>query len=878
MASVRHAQRSCCSVATYVRNFHPCLKSSHVTQVRLHVKTGGGGNVPPIKSCEFLCGVKQDTPDPINPAVAMRWQRDPEDVNERNGIGSNCYYCERAWYDVCMEYDRDKNACQNVLKKEVSKLQEWRANRHKRIEGMKARKLKGGESAPRKRQDGVKHVAVKNKTSKDLCLIRPDDDFWPLQRYRTKFGDPHSAENRRLKHKICTIDNIKGVAVPGDNADQPFKLRRQTIQSHQIEKEEDVGSSDGDQEVAEAKFKSACDLQDTKYQSMVQGAYASVLAECALEPGVVAEKTKKIKKKKKKATKDTVATPKRYTFSSLQGSDDESDDDAASDDIAIGSKKTAARQTQRGNKKGAGVAVKTPDRALASGDRQAGVAGEAIVACDADIEGGGDDESRSKGRPSKNAQTIATQYWNHFGRGELDTHFYGDRSIVLRRLLNRWYTQGRTKSLNDDSEDLGVALKRLQVMELAISTVSNWRTKCSFDTGVSKFEADIALLRTVCSQEPCVEPKSSYLWNLYFDVHASRCLDNTMKIDVIDELRKSSLAKRYAAADGLDFIETTQSHVCRIWCTSACSNTSNAKQASAAIKKLCDSALRVECEDEFVPSVRHDASVWRRVVDPPPLASDKDALVALKDAYAQISSAERCSSTMLAAMHEFPSMGQQLTVGLKDTVSTFEEYATWHSSLTASPLFSEVVITIDTWEHDLEECARLVAAVEENGADAQGRAFASALLREKPDIVDTVKEISRDVVCSVVVKEGFAKALTEVFASATSKGDVDATQRSNVASRAVLLKDVTAFAKDILPDIYMVASTSLDFWARATFMGDIGRALSGEANHATLKAPILFMICYDVLRPCHILSISHAGLACSAAHCQARFIRVAWSI
>eukprot|EP00973_Karenia_brevis_P001305 177924-Karenia_brevis.AAC.1 len=67
-------------------------------------------------------------------------------------------------------------------------------------------------------------VAVKTQKYKDCELLKPEDPFWPLARYKRKFGNPMSHTNRKLGHKVATVNGHKGVIVPGDDGVGPWKI------------------------------------------------------------------------------------------------------------------------------------------------------------------------------------------------------------------------------------------------------------------------------------------------------------------------------------------------------------------------------------------------------------------------------------------------------------------------------------------------------------------------------------------------------------------------------------------------------------------------------------------------------------------------------
>ena len=68
--------------------------------------------------------------------------------------------------------------------------------------------------------------SLSNSVSQNDRLIMPEDEFWLLRRYRKKFGDPKSKENKARGHKVCRKHGLKGVVVPGDDGEGPFRLQR----------------------------------------------------------------------------------------------------------------------------------------------------------------------------------------------------------------------------------------------------------------------------------------------------------------------------------------------------------------------------------------------------------------------------------------------------------------------------------------------------------------------------------------------------------------------------------------------------------------------------------------------------------------------------
>jgi hypothetical protein len=56
-------------------------------------------------------------------------------------------------------------------------------------------------------------VSVVASTFRERALVRNHDKFWPMKRYRRKYGSPSLPQNKKLGHERTIIDGIKGVIV-----------------------------------------------------------------------------------------------------------------------------------------------------------------------------------------------------------------------------------------------------------------------------------------------------------------------------------------------------------------------------------------------------------------------------------------------------------------------------------------------------------------------------------------------------------------------------------------------------------------------------------------------------------------------------------------
>ena len=145
--------------------------------------------------CGSVCFESPDAVDPERPTC--RWAYDKLLEMESNGKGANCWCCERTWGEVAHEtVHRDRTIFQLDLAKDKTMLETFL--KHREVIIQKARSTLPVRA---KRAGGMANVSVRTKVFKKRFLERPPDDFWPLARYRAKFGSPSRRENKKLGHQ-----------------------------------------------------------------------------------------------------------------------------------------------------------------------------------------------------------------------------------------------------------------------------------------------------------------------------------------------------------------------------------------------------------------------------------------------------------------------------------------------------------------------------------------------------------------------------------------------------------------------------------------------------------------------------------------------------
>ena len=125
-------------------------------------------------------------------------------------------------------------------------------------------------------------MQLKQTTAHKQSLVRPEDDFYPIEVYTRLFGCPKDSKNKKRGHRISIINGIRGVVVPGENTDRLWKLVRSVDGSIEMHEEHDNGDgSDGEVEadVMQRKFSEIVEEQEQAYQASSVGVMASIFTQ-----------------------------------------------------------------------------------------------------------------------------------------------------------------------------------------------------------------------------------------------------------------------------------------------------------------------------------------------------------------------------------------------------------------------------------------------------------------------------------------------------------------------------------------------------------------------------------------------------------------------
>jgi len=211
-------------------------------------------------NCGLLCGDNTHSGDPCDPTrQRIRWFRESENLTEDmvdvEPEGNVCNVCRNVWVqnhsqayradgmtswtDYAKDLGADRVKLEQHKKERFSVIEKRRADHTLPITtssillGLTFLLFTFHETwslrqafldkKKAKRPDGVKSVAVTDNNYKDMCLRRPDDDFWLWDDYLEAFGDPKSKKNKKKGHQVCVLDGHKGVAVPSGEKG-PWKI------------------------------------------------------------------------------------------------------------------------------------------------------------------------------------------------------------------------------------------------------------------------------------------------------------------------------------------------------------------------------------------------------------------------------------------------------------------------------------------------------------------------------------------------------------------------------------------------------------------------------------------------------------------------------
>ena len=249
--------------------------------------------------CAFCCGHSSWSTDDEDVDQPMKWCDARH--TEAGMKAHNCWACERVFF---YEYRPFLNDRKKLPSKLARSLPDRTSFQNKRKKFLKRRRkgqheFFGQGSSGRK---NVKHVISHNDK-----LIMPEDDFWLLPRYIKQFGDPSSKGNKAKGHRVCRKHGYKGVVVPGDDGEGPWRLQQSV--NNALEQHETVvdDNSECSSDHVDNVFETLKEEREADHASVSQGMMKALLAKFVdeREPVDLPKKSKKHKLKKKKGIRAT---------------------------------------------------------------------------------------------------------------------------------------------------------------------------------------------------------------------------------------------------------------------------------------------------------------------------------------------------------------------------------------------------------------------------------------------------------------------------------------------------------------------------------------------------------------------------------------------
>ena len=241
--------------------------------------------------CAFSCGKSSHDTDDEDYAEPMRWI--DTRCHEKSGMkANNCWACEMVYFNDYRPFGGP-----NANRKNLQNKLGWSLPDREEFHKKRRRYLRRRRKGLKKWKPARNSKMVKNVVSHNDKLIMPEDDFWLLPRYIKKFGDPSSKENKKKGHRVCRKHGYKGVVVPGDDGEGPWKLQQSlnnALESHETLAED---CSDVSEDHIETIFESLKDEREEQHASVAQGMVAALLAQHATQEDAMPDVPKKQKKK-----------------------------------------------------------------------------------------------------------------------------------------------------------------------------------------------------------------------------------------------------------------------------------------------------------------------------------------------------------------------------------------------------------------------------------------------------------------------------------------------------------------------------------------------------------------------------------------------------
>ena len=413
------------------------------------------------KECSFLCGKCSNDADECEDGQPLKWAYPP--YPDGSVQGDNDWYCDRV-YKSQFSHLHGRKEMKRKLATDKSFHDAFLAARShfvaQRKDGSKC--IRAGAAKQR-----LEHVQAQEDK-----LMKPADDFYPLERYLDQFGDPR--KNRKRGHTVTVVQGVKGVLVPGDDGKQPWKLQRSYNSSVVKTDTVDSGESvDSDGQV------------DNKYDDLVKDRDA---AHQASSTGMIAALFNQVAEEYSKPPAASFAKGATAPTTPVKCAASSSPDSVARRRRRILRCNSSDPPEPRSTKRGKGQSsVKKAAHATRAAVPEAAPPGRGS-------EGG---DAARKGRPPKDIVKASQELVSSFSIADENSIFYGDRQGVQLRSLSRLIAGISAKASN--SKEFEIMRKQLQTVETCMKLHRGWsicKAPHAANEFIAKWNSMQAFLRT----------------------------------------------------------------------------------------------------------------------------------------------------------------------------------------------------------------------------------------------------------------------------------------------------------------------------------------------------------------------------------------------
>jgi hypothetical protein len=290
-----------------------------------------------------------------------------------------------------------------------------------------------------------------------------------------------------------------------------------------------------------------------------------------------------------------------------------------------------------------------------------------------DCDGEGD-TGRGRGAPQKDPVRLARSYWAKFNTADEDSNFFGETSLVLRRLLTRHANSISSMAISATGakkEALDEAKKQLQVMEHCIVMFGDWKKRKDNSSGIAKFKQQWDLLLVLSKAEPEILLQCNHIWGVYLEVTTMRSLENNVSLWTHMQMPAFMGKLTGVSEDGCFNLQMKYSIE---WIAYCLCEAVSLEASFEGIIRLCGEALRLETG--VMPAILSQSEAYMLVSKPfvPRFAADMD-LDKIQRVEREVK--ENFSGTLYNPLHSFPARGVGILKKFSDLLNLSQGSMEW---------------------------------------------------------------------------------------------------------------------------------------------------------------------------------------------------------